>query len=271
LKAQPQAKRLIIRVEERSFGSPDPSSAPSYMRTDPAYNGGEVAMANGSVVRIWEPAVMDRLIALYTALGQKYDSDPNVEGISTEETAIGFSATHPAPDTFSNGAVLTQFIRLGSAARTAWAHSNVFITSNYLGSDAQMETLIKAAADNQYVIGGPDTWGRAFITNGTRTLQSDAIVRGVKGSDTDYRSVIGIKNEVEDTEIGGYIGAFAPADLYDVAYNTMRANYMLWDRNDYAGGPIERWATGILPFIHSINGKTVTDCPSSYSGACMTN
>jgi hypothetical protein len=270
MKSQPQPKRLIIRIEERAFNTTTGTSTPSYIRTDPTYNGGEVAMANGTVARTWEAPVMDRMIALYQALGKKYDSDPYVEGISTEETAIGFSSTHPAPSSFSNAAVLTQFQRLGGASRAAWPHSNVFMTTNYLGTDTQMEQLIKYSVANRLAIGGPDTWGRSFVDANTRVLQSDAIVRGLKGSTTDYRGLAALKSEVEDTELGGYIAAFTPADLYDVAYNTLRSNYMLWDRNDYAGGTAQKWDTGILPFIRSVGGKMVTDCPSSFNGTCVT-
>jgi hypothetical protein len=269
LKAQPLPKRLIIRIEERAFNTTTGTSVPAYLKTDPAYNGGEAKMANGTVARIWEAPVMDRLIALHQALGQKYDEDPNFEGISTEETAIGFSTAAPAPASFSNAALLAQLERLGGAARTAFSRSNVFMTTNYLGSDDQMTDLIRYSIANHLAVGGPDTWGRAFIDAGKRTLQSDMIVRGARGG-PDLRGVVAIKSEVEDTELGGYIGAFAPADLYDVAFNTMRANYMAWDRNDYSGAPIERWDTGILPFIRSIKGKTVADCPSSFNGGCVT-
>jgi hypothetical protein len=144
------------------------------------------------------------------------------------------------------------------------------MTTNYLGSDTQMEELIKYSVANRLAIGGPDTWGRSFVDANTRLLQSDAIARGIKGSSTDYRGVAAIKAEVEDTELGGYIAAFAPADLYDVAYNTLRANYILWDRNDYTGGAAQKWDSGILPFIRSVGGKTVTTCPSSFNGTCVT-
>lgn len=270
MKSQPLPKRLIIRVEERAFNTTTATTTPDYIRSDPAYDGGEVLMANGTIARVWESAVMDRLIALHTALGRKYDTDPYVEGISTEETAIGFSSQHPAPSGFSNTALLTQFQRLGGGIRAAFPRSMGFMTTNYLGTDTQMESLIHYSVANKLALGGPDTWGREFVDTGKRVLQSDAIVVGLKGSSTDYRGVAAIKSEIEDTELGGYIGTFAPADLYDVAYNTMKANYILWERNDYAGGAAQKWDTGILPFIHSINGKSVTACPSSFTGTCLT-
>jgi hypothetical protein len=271
IKALPTHKRMIIRIENRVFGKQTGTTIPDYLKADPAFLGGEVPMANGVVARIWDAAVMDRLIALYQALGARYDSDPYVEGVSTSETAIGFSAQYPSPSTYSNAALITQLERLVAAARAAWVHSNVFAETNYLGSDADMESFINYCMANQAVVGGPDTWSRAYLTAGTRSLQADEIVTGVKGSGTDYRDAIALKSEIQTTELGGYIATFTPAEVYDVAFNVMHANFIFWDRNDYAGGPAQQWTTGILPFIRSIGGKTYTDCPKSFTSSCATN
>jgi hypothetical protein len=267
----PTRKRLIIRIEERGFSSQTVTSVPNYLKSDTGYNGGEVPMANGVVARIWEGPVMDRLIALYAALAAKYDGNPSVEGISMSETSIGFSTAYPAPATFSNGALLTQFKRHVIASRSQWRHSQVFVSTNYLGSDAQMEDLIKTSVTSKATVGGPDVFTRAWVESGKRALQSDVIVRGEAGSDTDYRGNVAIKAEVQDTELGGYIATFTPAELYDVAFNINHANYIFWDRNDYAGGPAQQWSTGILPFIQSVNGKTYTQCPASFGNSCNTN
>jgi hypothetical protein len=261
-------KRLIIRIEERGFSSQTVSSVPAYLKNDSGYNGGEVPMANGVVARIWEAPVMDRLIALYAALAAKYDGNPLIEGISTGETAIGFSSSYPAPSTYSNAALLTQFERHVVAARSQWKHSQVFVSTNYLGSDSQMEDLIKTSVSSKATVGGPDVFTRAWVESRQRALQSDEVVRGEAGSGTDYRGNVAIKAEVQDTELGGYIATFTPTELYDVAFNINHANYIFWDRNDYAGGPVQQWATGILPLIRSVNGKTYTACPASFANGC---
>jgi hypothetical protein len=271
VKSLPTRKRMIIRIENRVFGKQTGTTVPDYLKTDPAYQGGEVPMGNGVVARIWDRPVMDRLIALYQALAVRYDSDPYVEGISTSETSIGFSTDYPAPATYSPDALLTQLERFVAATRAAWPHSNVFVETNYLGSNSQMESFIKYCMVNQSTVGGPDTWNRAYVTTGKRALQSDAVVTGTKGSGTDYRGIIAIKSEVEATELGGYIATFTPAEVYDVAFNIMHANFIVWDRNDYYGGPEQQWTTGILPFIRSVGGKTYTNCPSSFTSSCEAN
>ncbi len=266
IKSLSTPKRLIIRIEERGFGAGN-SVVPAYLKTDPIYNGGDAAMSNGVVARVWEAPVMDRLIALYKALADRYDSDPNVEGISGSETSIGFS---DPPATFSNGAYLEQLKRHILAARANWKHSLVFIDSNYLGNDAQMEDLIKSAMASREAIGGPDTLSREWVLDGTRAIQSDEVMRGERGSGTDYRGMIAIKSEVQDSELGAVIATFTPTQMYDTAYNINHANYIFWDRNTYAGGPEQQWATGILPLIRSVNGKTYTACPTSFANSCDT-
>ncbi|MFL6604115.1 MAG: hypothetical protein ACJ8R9_22685 [Steroidobacteraceae bacterium] len=255
-------KRFIIRVENRGFGGTTGIVTPSYLRTESVYLGGQVPMASGVVARIWDAPVMDRLIALHKALAAKYDSDPSVEGISTSETAIGWSAANPAPSTYSATALLTQLQRLVSAERDTWSRSNVFCETNYLGSDTQMEALVKSCGDEKAFVGGPD------VVPG-RNLQADNVVRGDTGA-VDYRGVIAIKAEVQSSSLG-VRWTLLPADLYAQAVTTNKANYMFWDRNTTYGGPAQKWDTGLLPFIRSVNGKTVADCPSSFAGACKTN
>lgn len=270
VKSLPRPKKIIIRITERGFSSTTTTSVPDYLKSDPIYNGGEVIMGNGVVARIWEAPVMDRLILLYKALGARYDADPYVEGTSTSETAITFSSTYPAPSSYTQTAVLTQFKRLLTGIRQYWPRSQIFLSTNYLGTDAQMEDLIKHSQKTFTAVGGPDVWSRAWVESGKRALQSDLVVRGERGSGTDYRGVIAIKAEVQAPELGGYIAEFTAEELYDTAYNINRANYIFWDRNDYVGGPLSRWDTGILPLIRKVNGKTVTTCPSSFQGRCST-
>jgi hypothetical protein len=263
LKSLSVPKRLIIRIDERKFGSTSGNVVPDYMLQDATYNGGQAPMANGVAARIWEAPVMDRYIALLKALAARYDNDPYVEAIQSEETAVAVS---PKPNGFSQAAVLTQYKRMVAAARAAWPHTNVFISTNYLGSDAQMEELIAYCVANQTGIGGPDT----FLPEWNRALQSDDILKGVKGSGKDYRGMTAQRSSIQNPELGGYIGAGTPAQFYDIAYNQLHANYIVWDRNTYYGGAAQKWDTGLLPFIRSVSGKAYTSCPSGFTSGCNT-
>jgi hypothetical protein len=214
---------------------------------------------------------MDRKIALYQAMAKRYDADPYVEGVQFSETSVGFSPSYPAPSDYSNGALLEQLKRLTAAVRAAWPRTNVFMSTNYLGRDEQMEELIRFCVDNQVIIGGPDTWTRDWIISGKRALQADQIMRGERGSGTDYRKTAAIKGEIQTTELGGYIATFTPTEVFDVAYNINKSHYVFWDRNDFYGGDAQKWNTGILPLIRSVGGKSYTACPSSFKDGCKTD
>ena len=46
-------------------------------------------MASGNGIRLWKPAVRDRMIAMMNALGNRYNSHSHFEGIGLGETAMG--------------------------------------------------------------------------------------------------------------------------------------------------------------------------------------
>src|SRR3984885_7545344 len=121
VKKLPNPKHFIIRIENRAFGGQKAMVVPDYLLNDAAYAGGQTPMAHGVAARIWEAAVMDRLIALNQALAARYDAEALVEGISTSETAISFNADNPAPASFSTGALLERLERLIATSRSAWA------------------------------------------------------------------------------------------------------------------------------------------------------
>ena len=69
LKTLAKPKRLVVNIRDRKFGTTARTGIiPAYMLSDPIYKGGVAYQSNDSMVaRLWEPAVMDRMIALYRA------------------------------------------------------------------------------------------------------------------------------------------------------------------------------------------------------------
>ncbi|WP_295628998.1 glycoside hydrolase [uncultured Nitrosomonas sp.] len=91
-------KRLVIQVQTKSFEA-DWKLIPDYLKA-PKYEGGAFPFRDwgsttidGRNIKLWNPYVRDRLIALFKALGQRYNSHPNFEGIGMIETAMGQSTT----------------------------------------------------------------------------------------------------------------------------------------------------------------------------------
>lgn len=88
-----RGKRLVIQVQTKSFNGRQ--VVPNYLKTA-EYEGGEFYTSDygstqirGRNIKLWNLQVRDRLIALFKAMGERYNSHPNFEGISMIETAMG--------------------------------------------------------------------------------------------------------------------------------------------------------------------------------------
>jgi hypothetical protein len=263
LKTLSTPKRLVVQIRDRRFGGTSKTGIiPNYMLSDPIYKGGVAYQPNvGNVARLWDTAVMDRLIALYRALGTRYNSNPYVEGFITGETAIGFGSDKSKwPSGFSQTALLNQFVRFARSARTTMPQTNLFMNTNSLGSDADMGTLIQALYESDVAAGGPST-----IPN--RLLSSQRVWTGATGAD--YRGLIAIGTGLEEFVFGGKHGDFTPKQIGDWAYNPLRVTHLFWFRNTWVGTSAQQWSKGILPYLRT-NPPTRTACPTAY-GTCNTN
>jgi hypothetical protein len=255
-------KRLVAQILDRRFNVDDPSGiVPDYLVNDPEYAGGIVRTKNGFIARLWDRKVMDRLIALYKALGQRFNGEPYFEAIATEETALGLE-TFP-PD-YSRPALAEQFKRLLTAARAAWPNTNVFMYTNYLVEE--LEGIIRHAHETRCGVGGPDVTPRA-PSYGAR------IIMGIDGG-VRYVGKTPIAFAVQSPELCGKEGCNLPKDIYDFALNELGANYLFWvtfgTSKDTATEKYS-WRDGMLPVIRAAKGKMNATCPSNFRGACNTD
>jgi hypothetical protein len=261
-KLQSNRQRLVIQVMDRAFNAKTPEGiVPAYLMTEREYNGGVAATTTGYVARLWDPAVMDREIALFRALGARFDGEPYVEGIAGGETAPALGKNRP--DGFSNDALAAQLARWIDATRAAWPRTNLFLYANFLGG--KLPGLIAKCADGACGVGGPDVLPPP--DDGT---EGDRVLMGKMGG-VDYRGRMPVAYAVQTPALGGRKGNFTPEQLFDYAYSTLHANYIFWIRNTGTGGPGQKWDTGILPFIRSIDGKIRTECPRSLQARCTTD
>jgi hypothetical protein len=255
---QSHGKRLVIQIMDRGFGTKTPAGiVPEYLTQEPEYHGGLAKSATGFVARLWEPAVMDREIALYRALARRFDGEPYLEGVASEETTPGFGKNRP-PD-FSNDLLDQQLRRWMAANRAAWPRTNLFVYTNFL--QGKLQGIIAQCAIDGCGVGGPD------VLPGGDGTEGDRVLTGRSGG-VDYRGRVPVAYGVQTPALGGKEGTFTPQQLFDHAYGTLHANYIFWIRNTTTGGPPQRWDTGILPFIRSIDGKINTTCPRSVEARC---
>ncbi len=259
---RPYNKRLVIRLMDRSFNTTSSPSEiiPSYMMTS-TYGGGVTrSRTGGYVARLWDPVVMDRLIALYRAIGSRYNDDAHFEGITTEESTL--SLPSPFPPGYSHRALRIQYERLVNNVRSAMPNTAVFMNTNWIGSLDEMSLLVQAMV-------GPYAATNSSNTVPTAINLGQRVWIGGGNMGADYRGLLPIGTSVEAGELGGKLGSFLPSQIGSFAYNTLRANYVFWVQNNWAGGSAQRWSTGILPYLRT-NPPVRTGCPRSY-GWCTSN
>lgn len=266
---KPMGKRLVIQVMDRSWsGTSAAGVLPAYLGSEPAFKGGWYVKPNdmGVVAQLWEPAVMDRLIALYAALGARFDREVYVEAIMAEETTPAVSPGPPAPASYTRATLATQLKRLASAVRRAWPTTNVFLPTNFLAGE--LEGIVAHCATQQVGVGGSDVMPPPH-----KGAEGDRIIRGELGG-VDYRDRLPIGYGVQTPSLCGKEGCWLPSELMDYAYGTLGATHVFWVRfgtqKDTATAKYS-WAQGILPTIRARKGRTNAACPAAYAGACTTD
>lgn len=257
-------KRLMLVVHERLFGAYGPSALaegdyfPIYLK-DSKYNGGWIETGGSPYVsvmtRLWDPPVMDRMIALSQAYGARYNSNPTMEMFSPfEESSINV----PTSSGYTGAGMLTQLKRLYTATRIAWPNTALRLKTNWFANDSQFQELIAHLAKNGVAMGGPD-----ILPN--EEVQANKIFNGVVGG-VDYRGVVPWVSEDQGMAFCGKEGNYTPEQIYNHAIegnatkkiSASRPQYFVWTNGSTCTDPAKKWATGGLPFIRSISGKVTS-------------
>lgn len=259
-------KRLFVHVGLKSFDL-DGNVVPNYMKV-PEYEGGQFVWAKsgsktpkGRNVKLWNPKVRDRLAALFTAMGKRYNSHPFFEGITMNETALG-NALPSMTDAQENGwfdnlAILHQKIRV------AFPNTVTFHYLNYPRD--QLSELIGKFKQSDTGIGCPDV----FL--------EDPGVNHPTGIYSYYRKNNGMLPLMVQIEHANYLNTrhdntgFVPtmAQLNNFAKNELDVNYIFWTR-------LPQYKDKILEFLRfktqatALSGGLRSNCPSAFS-SCKTN
>jgi len=269
--------QFMLGVADRSFGAAKTYGEPSSFGQLPSYFD-DLVTATGApgyidapsgttwsgklqmIAKLWDPAVMQRYIALTGAYGARYDSNPNFEMWSASETAIGV----PIGDGgFNDAAYVAQLQAWMSAARSAFPTTGLRVSANFLDTVEELTTLFQTAVRSAIGVGGPDVEVDFSNFPGTSNL----VFSGYQGT-TDYRGVLPWISEVQTADESG---VSTPAQLYAYAMSgdiatggSMDPNYFIWAFDASYLGPRALTNPEILEFISSIKGAINTRRPSSY-------
>ncbi|MBW2523796.1 MAG: hypothetical protein JRI23_06455 [Deltaproteobacteria bacterium] len=256
---RPWGKHLFLLIQERSFGG-DCSSVPvpDYIQQDPVYDGGFVAMTNGCVAKFWDEEVLARLVALYGAIGSRWDGDSAFEGVVTPESSVAVAnpADRPAPE------LLKETIEaLATGIHDALPQSHHIINMNWLSGGgtptAYMEEVAQHVADlGSGGVGNPDTVPcRYYGTCPSGYIPVYDIHLAFQGTIAIGPSAQTAQLEFDETEA-----------VFDLAVHVFEANYLFWDESfwsvddGFIAGYLE---DQVLPTLASHQGAINTACPTS--------
>jgi hypothetical protein len=269
--------QFMLGVGDRSFGAAKTYSEPSSFGELPSYFD-DLATATGApgyidapsgttwtgslqmIAKLWDPAVMQRYIALTRAYGARYDANRRFEMWATSETAIGVPL---GVGGFTEAAYIAQLQAWMAAARSAFPTSGLRVSANFLSTVEQMTTLFGTAERYAVGVGGPDV----KVDFSTFPSTSNLVFSGYQGT-TDYRGVLSWISEAETPDESG---VSTPAQLYAYAMSgdittggSTEPNYFIWAFDASYLGPLAFTNSQILAFISSIKGAINTTRPSSY-------
>src|ERR1700733_10974767 len=275
--------QFILGYEDRAFGGNTPSNGsvgsegvlpqyfdtledgqPGYLDAPPGttFNGEGLQM----IADVTNPQVTAREIALVSAYGHRYDSNANFEMFRTPETANASFGSQGQYDQY-----VQQLIQWMAAARAAFPTSGISISSNFLDSAAELQTLYNAGENYAIGFGGPDV----FEGLGSNPFPgTDMIVfNGYMGPGgpgegaIDYRGKLMRVAEAQTPDESGLRGSMQ--QFYDeqmtgslASGGSLKPNYYVWSFGAGYMGPDAFSNDGILAFIASVNGVTNTTRPS---------
>jgi hypothetical protein len=290
-------KRLALMLwiyGQQAIRQNDSSVIPMYIQQDPKYGASPVAgrygwwgQASGGAstgmyaAAAYNPAVMDRLIALVQALGKHLDGNPYFEAFDFQEDATiaqAASGMGSADPNYSDAAWLAQLQRFLTAATAAFPHTSVIMDNSWFDRPASGVALEKWMVANRVAPGSSDTWGQSAIDSYGTSHLSDGM-QTLMGTDqngglVDLRPQTRAMVQVEGPDIlgpyfGQYGGPWSPADIVNAMNQSYWASHVFWTH--LFGTEVFRGA-GVLPQAKWTNlaptlaqhPLTHTDYPPNY-------
>jgi hypothetical protein len=155
--------QVFLFIEYKSFAnSPVKNPCPRHLQ---ARHSAPNSAGNGAhTCFMWDPTVTDAYVAMMAAAGARYDSHPRVEGLVTQETALGFNGEFTqdvaSGGTYTAAAWRDALIRLVDECGTAFSRSRCIHFLNFIRGGQRylhdVSAAISAVPDNRACMSGPD-------------------------------------------------------------------------------------------------------------------
>lgn len=247
-RAQELGLRLMISVWKAAISSATLVDNTTTFGRFPPYMIGEGVLVRNTAqnyvtMTLYTQAGMDRYIACWDALAERYDTDPYIEAAVTGETS-----TMKDVAGYSDAAAVTQWTRLCVRMAAAWTHTNKIVEFNsaFGSNDNQVRFYNEGIIANVCVHGDPDVrpdyFPSAYGGSAENNLGTfgQRIYQGLIGSAAypahDFRGEIGCAPEVQGLNLGGNHTPFTFPNteildfIYDVSKSSgyLKVHYLIW-------------------------------------------
>jgi hypothetical protein len=217
--AQARGVRIIAMVEDKTF-TPD-RATPEYLNAYSVRNSG-----GGYTTLRWNSYVVGRMKLLFQAMG-RFDSNPWLEGIATQETALSLPANVLDANGYTPEKYRDAYISVLGTASTSFPTSRIFWFMNYFPrNQAYIGSIATAMIGKGVVMGGPDV----LPDDETHLTMTYPFYDQFQGK-------LPLFGQVEDIcyrhlhATGGYSTKYwTPAESFRFARDDLHVNYMIWVR-----------------------------------------
>lgn len=283
--------QLVLLIHFKSFNSTN-IGVPDYIAQESKYEGGIFPYNHGKdkdgnptplagyTAKLWNPYVRDRYIALFDALGKKFNSHPNLEGIGVTETSIGQPMINIT--SAQESLLFSNMIKVHQAMRAQFPNTMTYQFVNYPRS--VLRSFIEGLKNTGTSLGGPDI----FLTDPGLTMQGNPNTSdGVYSYYPKLSGIVPLTPSIQHQDYAttnpnnpslGYQPSLT--ELYEFGKNNLKANYLFWTRNtDILPGQTQPNYQRVLNFLKTQSditndptkaGGLKSECPSAYAG-CSQN
>ena len=245
-------KKLIVMVSTKCFENDCGNLAPSELRSQVHVSGDDNPT---SVIEIWEPSNMRRLIEFWEAFAEEFDDNPTLEIVLGAESTASLKGEQPSG--FSKDNYADQLKRMYRAQAAAFKRTTVIANINFLSK--QLAGLMEEAYQHNIGRGMPDT----FDSFGTLIFRGECYDE--ECGNRDYRGKIAHMGVVSYPTLSGQHGSYIDSPAEVIAYGLEnKVTHFAWvgtmNGND-------SWES-IVAAVESASPHAHMACPTQYDGAC---
>jgi|CXWL01.1.fsa_nt_gi hypothetical protein len=257
-----QKKRLIILLQMKSF-NPSTAFVPDYLKREdsifPFRTFGEKDI-KGYNLKLWNPLVHDRMVALISALGKRFNSHPYFEGIGLTETALGQPLEETPKNQLDN--YYSNLLSINQQIRKYFPNTMTYQYTNY--PRPMLKSFISKLREIGTGLGGPDIF---MDDPGLIARESKNSAKGVYHHYPELSGIVPLTPSVmqtnyETTRHDKKGRAPSINELYFFARDNLKANYIFWTR-------APKYYPQVLEMLNGLDqtggaGGLNTTCPKAY-------